>query len=118
MLTLDKLRTYGANVEEGLGRCLNNGDFYIRLVNKALEDKGIDRLKEAVDNGDRKAAFDAAHALKGMLANLALSPLSEPASELTELLRGEGEADPAVCAEYTQKLTEARDRLIALRDSD
>ena len=28
MLTIEKLKEYGANVEEGLARCLNNEAFY------------------------------------------------------------------------------------------
>ena len=31
-MTIDDLKTYGANTEEGLRRCLNNEAFYLRLV--------------------------------------------------------------------------------------
>ena len=117
MLNIEKLKAFGANVEDGLQRCMNMEDFYIRLVNMALNDKGVDNLKEAVENGDRKAAFEAAHALKGMLGNLALSPLSDPAAALTELLREDGEGIPPECAEYVRQIVDARDRLVALRDT-
>ena len=33
MLTIDSLRRFGANTEEGLSRCMDNEDFYLRLVN-------------------------------------------------------------------------------------
>ncbi|MCR5369841.1 MAG: EAL domain-containing protein [Clostridium sp.] len=75
-------------VAEGLSRCMNNEAFYIRLVKMAAADtSGYDALGEALANNDVKAGFEAAHGLKGMLANLALTPLSQPASELTEILR-------------------------------
>ena len=31
-MTVDDLKTYGANTEEGLRRCMNNESFYLRLV--------------------------------------------------------------------------------------
>ena len=85
MLTIETLRAYGANVNEGLARCLNNEAFYLRLVKMSAMDKNFDRLNEALDAGDRQAAFEAAHALKGAIGNLALTPILEPVSALTEL---------------------------------
>lgn len=111
MLTIEKLKDYGANVEEGLSRCLGNEDFYIRLVNLALADGGFDRLSEAVKSADMTASFEAAHALKGMLGNLALTPMFAPASEMTELLRSREAADYET---YLQIILEQRDKLAAL----
>ena len=37
MLTIEKLKAYGANVDEGLSRCMNNETFYLRLVNMAAD---------------------------------------------------------------------------------
>ena len=88
MLTIDALRDYGANVDEGLGRCFNNEAFYLRLVGMGLADANFDKLKAAMDAGDTTAAFEAAHALKGSIGNLSLTPIFEPISALTELLRG------------------------------
>ena len=93
MLTVEKLKEFGANTEEGLTRCLGNEAFYIRMVNMALQDSGFEKLKEAVAAKDKTASFEAAHALKGVLGNLALTPLYEPASEMTELLRSGKDAD-------------------------
>ena len=95
MLTIEKLRGWGANVNEALERCLNNEAFYLRLVDKALQDPNFDRLKDAVGSGDLDKAFDAAHALKGVLANLALVPVLTPVREMTELLRNRTQTDYA-----------------------
>ena len=65
MLTIDALRTWGANVNEGLERCMNMEAFYLRLVPKAVEDANFEKLPEAVAAGDMEKAFEAAHALKG-----------------------------------------------------
>lgn len=88
MLTVEKLKDYGANTAEGLGRCFNNEDFYLRLVGMSLEDKNFDRLARAVADGNAKEAFEACHALKGSTGNLSLNPIYEPVCALTEQLRG------------------------------
>lgn len=111
MLTIQGLVEYGANVEEGLRRCLNNEAFYIRLVGIAAADAGYDKLAEQVKNGAFEEAFDTAHALKGVLGNLFLTPLYEPVSEITEHLRAKEEMDytPLVDTILAQ-----RDRLKAI----
>ena len=88
MWTIDALKAYGANTDEGMARCFNNEAFYLRLVGMGLADANFDKLKAAMDAGDTTAAFEAAHALKGSIGNLSLTPIFEPISALTELLRG------------------------------
>ena len=88
MLTLEALKAYGANTEEGLARCMNNEPFYLRMVGMVLADANFERLKQAVEAGDAAAAFEAAHALKGMVGNVSLTPIYEPVCRITELLRG------------------------------
>ena len=87
MITIDKLNAYGADTKEGLARCMGMEDFYINLVNMQLDDENFGRLEAALAAGDAAEAFEAAHALKGALGNLALTPLAEPASGITERLR-------------------------------
>ena len=95
MLTIETLRESGADVDAGLKRCMNNEAFYLRLVPMALNDAGFEKLGAAVSAHDLDAAFEAAHALKGVLGNLSLTPLYEPVCEMTELLRARTEADYA-----------------------
>ena len=95
MLTAEKLRAYGADVEDGLMRCMNDEAFYLQMVNMAVGDAGFERLEKAVESGEIPRIFEAAHALKGMLGNLALTPLFQPVSEMTELARAGSEADYA-----------------------
>lgn len=113
MLSVEKLREYGANVDEGMARCMNNETFYLRLVNIAVEDAGFEKLCKAVEKGDQKESFEAAHALKGMLSNLSLTPMSAPVSEMTELLRAGKEADYQA---FWEQIREQREKLRALRD--
>ncbi len=108
MITIESLKQYGANVEEGLKRCMNNEEFYLKLVTKAVDDASYDRLKAALDENNLDAAFEAAHALKGVSANLSLTPIYEPVYEITELLRSRTETD---YSEYLKKITDKKDEL-------
>ena len=108
MLTIELLQNLGANTKDGLGRCLNNETMYLKFVNMALEDANFERLSRAIAADDRHDAFEAAHALKGVLGNLSLTPLYETASEMTELLRTQKDADYSA---YLEKLLAKRDEL-------
>ena len=94
-MTLDDLRAFGANVDEGLGRCMGMEAFYLQLAETVKTEQGFGKLKEAMDAGDLDAGFEAAHALKGVLANLAITPIQRPVEEITELLRAHAETDYA-----------------------
>ena len=87
MLTIETLKEIGANTEEGLGRCLNNEDFYLRLVKMAAQDQSFEQLKAALEEGDLDSAFEKAHALKGVLGNVSLTNVLTPIQEITEDLR-------------------------------
>ena len=111
MYTIEALKEFGADVNEGLGRCMNNEAFYLRLVGMGIQDKNFDSLKAAVEAGDKKAGFEAAHALKGVLGNLSLTPLFTPVSEMTELLRAGEDADYAA---MLKDVLEKREQLLAM----
>ena len=113
MITISELNKLGINTDEGVARCMGSEEFYIKLVKMVPDEKGFDSLKAAVDAGDMNAAFEAAHALKGVLGNLSLTNMYEKSSEITELLRAKTEID------YTplvNQLLSMRDELAALRD--
>ena len=106
MLTIDKLKEYGADVETGLKRCVNNEALYLRLVGSVCDEPGFTKLKESVEAGDLSGAFEAAHALKGVLGNLSLTPVYDKTVEITELLRANTDMD------YTKLMNE----IFELRD--
>ena len=111
MLTIDLLRTWGANVDEALARCLNNETFYLTLVGKAIQNPNFERLKETCESGQLDQAFEAAHSLKGMMANLALTPILQPVEKITEHLRSRTAMD------YTPlvgQILSERERLLSL----
>ncbi len=112
MITIEKLREYGANVEEGLARCMNNEALYLRLVGMVPGDQNFTALKEAANTGDTRRVFEAAHAIKGALGNLSLTPLYEKASEITELARAGADAPYQSLAEELEAMRDALSGLI------
>ncbi|MBQ7582891.1 MAG: Hpt domain-containing protein [Lachnospiraceae bacterium] len=93
MITLEALREFGADTEKGLAMCMGNEALYLRLVSTVPAEPRFADLARALDEKNYDAAFDAAHALKGVLGNLSLMPLFETASKITEHLRGRSDMD-------------------------
>jgi len=113
MITIDKLKEFGADTDEGLSRCYGNEGLYLRLMNMVLTESNFDKLKAAVEKNDLDAAFESVHALKGVLGNLSLTPMYDKTVEITELLRSRTEMDymPLV-----NDLLAMRDELAAMND--
>lgn len=87
MNTIEKLNAFGANTAEGLGRCAGFEAMYLRFVAMIPDEPSFDKLRSAIDEGDLRAAFEAAHTLKGVTGNLSLTPLYDKVCAVTELLR-------------------------------
>ncbi|MBR3328299.1 MAG: Hpt domain-containing protein [Atopobiaceae bacterium] len=63
-----------------------------RFVIKFLHDPSSEQLIAAGKAGDEEALFKAAHAVKGVCANLAITRLADLASQITEATREGNEA--------------------------
>ena len=111
MLTIDALKKFGANTDEGLSRCMGNEAFYFKLIGKVVDDKNFQALEEVVAAKDLEKGFEAAHSLKGVLGNLALTPIYEPVYEITELLREKRDID---YSQYLKTISEKRLELAGL----
>jgi len=111
MITIDNLKEYGANVDEGMARCMGNEALYLRLVTTIPAEANFEKLASSIEARDLDAAFDAAHALKGVTGNLALTPLYQTIFDITELLRARTDTD---YSELIKSITELRDQLAAL----
>ena len=93
MITLDALNELGADTASGIARCINDEQFYLKMVGMALQDANFEHLKEAIENGDLTTAFERAHALKGVMGNVSLTSLFEPIAAMTEELRAGNDID-------------------------
>lgn len=111
MLSVDMLENFGVDTKEGLNRCMNNEGFYLRMINLGLSNEYFDTLGKAIEEGNLEEAFEAAHALKGVIGNLALTPIYDPLADMTEMLRAKKQADYIV---VYRPIKEKRDKLLAM----
>lgn len=108
MITIEKLNYFGADTAEALERCYGNEALYLKLVNMIPDESNFDVLEQALADNDLDKAFEACHALKGVLGNLSLTPMYEISVEMTELLRVRTQAN---YAPLLQNLLSMRDQL-------
>ena len=111
MLSINALEELGVNTKEGLERCLGKEDFYFKMIGMGINNEHFEGLKKALENDDLAAAFEDAHALKGTIGNLALTPLYTPLAELTELLRARTKEG---CKELADKVFSELDKIKAI----
>ena len=77
----------GVDIEDAMRRFLGNEALLLKFLARFGQDENFSRLCEAMARGDEKAAFEAAHTLKGGCGNLSLQELSRQVSALVEDLR-------------------------------
>ena len=106
-MTIDDLKAFGANTEEGLTRCFGNEGLFFKLIATVPSDANFDKLKAAAETGNTGDMFEAAHALKGALGNLSLTPMYDAVSDICESAR----AGNAPAPEKVKELLDLRDRL-------
>ena len=111
MITIEQLQNFGVDTKEGLTRCMNNQAFYFKMLKMGLNNDQFEKLEQALAANNVEEAFEAAHALKGVLGNLALTPLYNPLAEMTEMLRAKKSAD---YVSMYQPILELRNQLVEL----
>lgn len=113
-MTLEQLKNFGADTEEGMARCMDNEEFYFKMIGLALSEESLETLGKQLSEKKLDDAFETAHALKGVYGNLSLTPLLSPVSEMTELLRAKTDTD---YSEFFNKAVSKRDELKALYEA-
>ena len=76
----------GGSIQSAL-RILQMDKMVARFIVRYLDEPSCGKLLEAYESGDGQGVFEAAHALKGVCANLGLDKLSAAASEICEQFR-------------------------------
>lgn len=110
MLTLETLQSYGVNTKEGLSRCMNNEKFYFRMLGMGLKNDSFDKLEKLLADGNLDEAFEQAHAIKGVVGNLAITPIYDKIADITESLRAKKDLDYVAIYKPVKSL---RDELMA-----
>ena len=87
MKLIESLREHGADIDGAMERVLDDIPLYEECVIAFIDDPTFSELGNSMEAGDGKRAFDNAHTLKGVSANLGLNPLLPSLCPITELLR-------------------------------
>lgn len=111
MNLLEALSGYGADVPGTMERLMGDVEVYDQCIHLLLEDPAFSELQNAAARGDSKAAFESAHALKGVSANLGLTPLFDAVCAVVEPLR---QSESANIAPQLSRLNEERQKLAEL----
>jgi HPt (histidine-containing phosphotransfer) domain-containing protein len=78
----------GGSYQDALNIMMNDA-LISRMLTKFIAGDSVDKLLAAYEAKDYRAVFAASHALKGVAGNLALSPIFQLASKITEATRNE-----------------------------
>ena len=84
---LERLADWGCDVAGALDRMADDEGFYLECLHEVAEDPCFEQLEQALAEGNTRGAFDAAHALKGVLANVGLTPMHDQITQIVEPLR-------------------------------
>lgn len=95
MITIEKLKNFGCDTEQGIKNCMDSENLYLILVESFVPDTRIDKLIETLIAGNLVEGFGLAVAEKGIYSHLAITPLATRFAQLSELLRGKANMDYA-----------------------
>lgn len=82
-----ELKNWGCDIEPALHRCLDDEDFYLKLLKTVKIDPSFEKLGTTLEAGDITQSFDLSHTLKGTLSNMGLTPLYDLVVQIVEPLR-------------------------------
>ena len=89
----EMFEAYGADYQTTMTRFIGNETMYLRFLDMLFQDTNPQKLSGALESGDLTGAFEAAHTLKGVAANMGLAPLSDAVSAIVEPLRNREQRD-------------------------
>lgn len=84
---ITKLSALGVDIDVTLERFVGNETLYLRCLKTFCSNTDYDEMLKSIESSDARPAFEAAHALKGVSANLGLNHLYEEVKVITEVFR-------------------------------
>lgn len=83
----EELYRYGVNLSEVMERFINDEELYYDCLYSFIDDPSFESLGDTLRAKEYEAAFEHAHALKGVAGNLGLYPLLNVICDIVEPLR-------------------------------
>ena len=111
-----QLEENGADVEATLKRFMGNDAIYQKFLGKFPADPNYANLGTNIEAGAFEEAYKCAHALKGVVGNLGLTPIFNKVSDLVEELRNKAadEVDAARANELWQEIKSVYEKFIVI----
>ena len=111
-----QLEENGADVEATLKRFMGNDAIYQKFLGKFPADPNYANLGTNIEAGAFEEAYKCAHALKGVVGNLGLTPIFNKVSDLVEELRNKAadEVDAARANELWQEIKTVYEKFIVI----
>ena len=86
---LEELADWGCDIVGAKERFMDDMDLYRMCLSTVINDPAYEKLGEALKNQNKTEAFEQAHTLKGVLANMRLIPIYDIAVRIVESLRND-----------------------------
>ena len=110
-MLLEELKDWGCDIDGALERFVGDEGLYKTCLYTILDDKSFDGLGETLRANQIKEAFDYAHTLKGVLANMGLTPMYDIVVQIVEPLRvGDSEG----LLPFYEELMQAKEKLAGI----
>ena len=84
---LEKLKALGCDVDAALARFMGDEQLYFTCFESLKSDENFEKLGDALGKSDAKGAFHYAHMLKGVYANMGMTPIYNDCVAIVEPLR-------------------------------
>ncbi len=84
-----KLEDNGIDVVKTMERFMNNDDLFLKFLRRFLDDHNYQDMIASIIEKDYEKAFNYAHTLKGLSANLGMNCIQNPVSTIVSKLRME-----------------------------
>lgn len=97
---------YGADYQATMNRFMGNETMYLKFLDMLFQDDNLQKLGSAINDNNMNSAFEAAHTLKGVVANMGLTPLYSAVCAIVEPLRAEKQCNnykelyQTICVEF------------------
>ncbi|WP_167957889.1 Hpt domain-containing protein [Anaerosporobacter faecicola] len=103
---LEELKQKGCNVDTTLERFLGDEDFFLECYEILLHDPNFKELGEELQEHHVEQAFEKAHALKGVIANMGVTPILTSIIPIVEKLRQKDMSN--IMSQYAKLLEEKK----------
>lgn len=83
---IEVLGKWGCDIKDAM-ELMEDEDFYIECAEAIIKDPAFEKLKKYLEEKNYEEAFEYAHQLKGVLANVRLTPMYKKTDEIVKELR-------------------------------